>query len=328
LVNWSQVVPNIYQMKKRATVLDLRKCIADQMGTSAEHISVCLFAGRLNNTFRPGEIIRENHTLLSDLPNVNLETNSTLRFLVLENAYQMSPYKADDKIVFLKYFDVETDNMYYLSHIFLSPEHLARCALSLAIDKIPKRGLGPRVNLSLYEEVHQNRTDELTPTKRVREMENLCDGDIWVIQVIAHLHYDIVTADFVHNNVQEYFQDLEKDIEIEFEDIQNEGRSFSSFKLHFKRKMCYNEVAKAVATHLLTEPHFIRFYHDGRPYQPILSTYTGIVYDLFPKKTTVLGKLLYEKLDTDVKELEGRRRLKATPRRKSNPKPSPRRDRQ
>lgn len=153
----------------------------------------------------------------------------------------------------------------HLNHKLVTA-HITGDVFQVARDKI---GLGPNVTLVLYEEVHPGRTDELTPTKLLREvhcrtkcyqftfclketrpyvlslsavfslnksfqMDEVFDGDIWVIQ------RSDLSGKFVHNNVDAYFKDLNNRVEVTFCD--KNVVSDVGFTVVLNQKMSYNEV--------------------------------------------------------------------------------------
>ena len=86
-------------------------------------------------------------------------------------------------------------------------------------------------------------------------MEEVFDGDIWVIQRTDN------TGKF-HNSVDEYFRDLNNRISVQFCDKNNPGDPGINVVLN--QKMTYSEVAEVVANCLDTEPNLLQFFKPQR----------------------------------------------------------------
>lgn len=304
LINWSQTRPSVYKVRKESTVRELEETLASSMGFPVEGIRLWVFQSRANATCRPAPIENEREKNLWEIS----ERETPLKILV-EVFDQSTPHKPlvpfrkdDQTIIFLKYFDIETDTMYYLSHIFLSQESCIGDVFQVARDKI---GLGPSVSLALYEEVHPGRTDELTPTKLLREMDEVFDGDIWVIQ------RSDLSGKFAHNNVDAYFKDLNNRVEVTFCD--KNVVSDVGFTVVLNQKMSYNEVSEAVASYLETEPPLLQFFkpqsHRDIAGYPIKSHFEGTLKDLFMsygQRSKAPKKLFYQRLNIAITELESK----------------------
>jgi ubiquitin carboxyl-terminal hydrolase 7 len=86
-------------------------------------------------------------------------------------------------------------------------------------------------------------------------MEEVFDGDIWVIQRTD------VTGKF-HNTVDDYFRDLNNRISVQFCDKNNPADP--GFHVVLNQKMTYNEVAEVVANCIDSEPNLIQFFKPQR----------------------------------------------------------------
>ena len=86
-------------------------------------------------------------------------------------------------------------------------------------------------------------------------MEEVFDGDIWVIQRTD------LTGKF-HNTVDDYFRDLNNRISVQFCDKNNPADP--GFHVVLNQKMTYNEVAEVVANCIDSEPNLIQFFKPQR----------------------------------------------------------------
>ena len=82
-------------------------------------------------------------------------------------------------------------------------------------------------------------------------MEEVFDGDIWVIQ-----RTDVQGK--LHNTVDDYFKDLNNRITVHLCDKNNPADP--GFHLILNQKNTYNEVAEIVANCLDTEPQLLQFF--------------------------------------------------------------------
>jgi len=309
LLNWTTARPSVYRVKKESSVRDMEEMIADNMGYQVDGIRLWVFQSRANSTIRPAPIENEREKTIWEVAEKETPLKVFIETIDQSNPSKgLMPYKRDEQnIIFLKYFDVMTDTMYYLTHVFLSPDSCIGDVFQHARDKI---GLPANVPLALYEEVHAGRTDELTPTKLLGEMEEVFDGDIWVIQRTD------LTGKF-HNTVDDYFRDLNNRISVQFCDKNNPADP--GFHVVLNQKMTYNEVAEVVANCIDSEPNLIQFFkpqsHRDIAGYAIKSHFEGTLKDLFMsygQRTKSPKKLFYLRLNIAISELESKDHFRCT----------------
>ena len=310
LLNWDNARPMVYRIKKEAFVRDLEEMISANTGYPIDGIRLWIFQSRANSTTRPAPIEGEHDKTIWEIA----EKDTPLRVFLetISNEIPAEPlpsYKKDNQIIiFLKYFNVLEGTMYYLQHVFLSRNSCIGDVFAVARKKIP---LEANVPLALFEEVHAGRTDELTPTKLLCEMEEVFDGDIWVIQRTDNV------GKFTHSNVDDYFRDLDNRVTVTFCDKNNP--SDPGFNVNLNQKMTYNEVAEIVAECLQTEPNLIQFFkpqsHRDIAGYAIKSHFEGTLKDLFMsygQRAKIPKKLFYLKLNIAIQELESKDHFRCT----------------
>ena len=93
-------------------------------GYPVEGIRLWVFQSRANSTIRPAPIENERDKTIWEVA----EKETPLKVFI-ETIDQSNPskplmtYKRDEhNIIFLKFFDAQTDTMYYLTHVFLSQD--------------------------------------------------------------------------------------------------------------------------------------------------------------------------------------------------------------
>ena len=89
-----------------------------------EGIRLWVFQSRANSTIRPAPIENERDKTIWEVAEKETPLKIFVETLDQSNpAKGLMPYKKDEhNIIFLKYFDVMTDTMYYLTHAFLSAD--------------------------------------------------------------------------------------------------------------------------------------------------------------------------------------------------------------
>ena len=102
----------------------MEEMIADNMGYQVDGIRLWVFQSRANSTIRPAPIENEREKTIWEVAEKETPLKVFVETIDQSNPSKgLMPYKRDEQnIIFLKYFDVMTDTMYYLTHVFLSPD--------------------------------------------------------------------------------------------------------------------------------------------------------------------------------------------------------------
>lgn len=144
-------------------------------------------------------------------------------------------------------------------------------------------------------------------------MQEIMSGDIIVFQKACAA--DVIAAKDEFATAVCYFRELLCRIEVTFIDRQQFNVD-PGFTLQLSSKMNYDQMAKAVAQHLGTDPYLLQFfthagYKDVPDMNPIKCTFSGLLKDLFrlikPKQP---NKLFYQRLSMRIDELENKRQFR------------------
>ncbi|PIK49499.1 putative ubiquitin carboxyl-terminal hydrolase 7 [Apostichopus japonicus] len=215
-----------------------------------------------------------------------------------------NPLKAFDKetdvLLFLKYYDPAIKQIAYVGHVYLPIRTKIR----------KKAGFSDKVTLALYEEVKPNLTERIEDLSMQLDkgLEELMDGDIIVFQ-----RDDLEFDQFELPTVKDYFRNLFYRVDVTFCDKNIPGDP--GFTLVLSQKMFYNQVSKAVAQHLNTDPMLLQFFrsqgHKDSPGNPLRCTFEGTLRELLsPARPRQLKKLYYQKLNIKIDELEIKKQFK------------------
>lgn len=158
-----------------------------------------------------------------------------------------------DVLLFFKYYDPLNEFITYCGYDFINENSKFTSLVSKLNDKI---GLPANTPLLLYEEVRPDACNEVLDLNVTlkQALDDLMDGDI-----ICFQRDDLAKSRSIKlPTVVDYFKDLNNRIEVVLCDknIQND----TGFVLELSKNMNYEELSKAVAQRLNTEPDLIQFY--------------------------------------------------------------------
>ncbi|XP_029834875.3 ubiquitin carboxyl-terminal hydrolase 7 isoform X1 [Ixodes scapularis] len=300
-----------FKVKKQATLRDLLDLIADQMRFPLHAIRPWSITYRSNQTFRPAAVDLDadlNKTVIDLSENANPWT-IFLETIVPDQPMDRLPEfdKETDVLLFFKMYDPRLKQIAYCGHTYMPITVKAKELVPL-LNK--RAGFPPDTELVLYEEVKPNIVDRIEdlelPLEKV--LEELMDGDIIVFQKLDHNadEYELPT-------VKDYFRDLFYRVEVTFCDksIANDP----GFTMELSLKMNYDQIARAVAQRLGTDPYLLQFfkvqsYREG-PGNPLRCTYEGTLKDLLVFfKPRQPKKIYYQQLSIRINELESKKQFK------------------
>ncbi|CAN8002794.1 unnamed protein product [Ixodes hexagonus] len=300
-----------FKIRKQATLRDLLDLVAEQMRFPLHGIRPWSITYRSNQTFRPAAV-----DLDADLNKsvIDLSENANPWTIFLETIVPDQPMdrlpefdKESDVLLFFKMYDPRLKQIAYCGHTYMPITVKAKELVPL-LNK--RAGFPPDTELVLYEEVKPNIVDRIEdlelPLEKV--LEELMDGDIIVFQKLDHNadEYELPT-------VKDYFRDLFYRVEVTFCDksIANDP----GFTMELSLKMNYDQIARAVAQRLGTDPYLLQFfkvqsYREG-PGNPLRCTYEGTLKDLLVFfKPRQPKKIYYQQLSIRINELESKKQFK------------------
>jgi ubiquitin carboxyl-terminal hydrolase 7 len=300
-----------FKVKKTATLMEFMEMVAETLKFPIQQIRPWPFTYRNNQTYRPTILDIENDINKTVQELADNENPWTVFIETVEPGSSVQALPAFDKdsdvLLFFKRYDPKTKAVSYCGHIYMPITD----KLDDIMPILCERGCFPKAaDLILYEEVKPNQVDRIEdyvqPLEKV--LEELMDGDIIVFQKDdAELdHFSLPTA-------KDYFRDLYYQIEVTFCD--KTAANDTGFSLELSQRMNYDQVAKAVAQHLQTDPYLLQFfksqgYREG-PGNPIRCTYEGTLKDLLVYfKPRQPKKLYYQQLSIRINELENKRQFK------------------
>lgn len=119
-----------------------------------------------------------------------------------------------------------------------------------------RAGFPPDTELALYEEIKPNLIERIEninePLEKV--LEELMDGDIIVFQKDERMDDN----SYELPNCKEYFEDLFHRVEVTFCD--KSIPTDPGFTMDLSQRMTYDQIARAVAQRLGTEPSLLQFF--------------------------------------------------------------------
>ncbi|XP_064603934.1 ubiquitin carboxyl-terminal hydrolase 7-like isoform X2 [Liolophura sinensis] len=300
-----------FKVKKTATLAEFMEILSESLNYPREKIRPWPFQCRENQTFRATALDIEGdiNKTVQDLAECEAPWVVFVETLSPEsNLTQLPPFdKERDVLLFFKLYEPRTKSVSYCGHMYVPI-----CdKLGSILPELCSRARFPRdTPLILFEEVKPNMLERLETFDLPLEkaLDELMDGDIIVFQKdeLDCETYELPTA-------KDYFRDLYFRIDVTFCDKTNP--SDTGFTLELSLRMNYDQIAKAVALHLQTDPYLLQFfksqgYRDG-PGNAIRCTFDGTLKDLLTcSKPRQPRKLYYQQLSIRINEMENKRQFK------------------
>lgn len=306
-----KVNPRIFKIKKQATLQEMMEIMSETMKYSIDQIRPWPINMRTNQTSRPTLIDLE-----SDLHRPVIEVADNVNpwtvFLEVVPADQpqtsLPPFDKDcDVLLYFKLYDPRHKKIHYCGHYYMPITAKVQELIPILNERA---GFEPECELILYEEIKPNIVERIEeydkPLERV--LEELMDGDIILFQKDDP---EEMTGDL--STCRDYFRDLFHRVEVTFIDktIVNDP----GFTMELSQRMNYDQMAKAVAQRLDTDPYLLQFfksqnYRDG-PGNPLRCTFEGTLKDLLVYfKPRQQKKIYYQQLSIRINELENKKQVK------------------
>ncbi|XP_014681204.1 PREDICTED: ubiquitin carboxyl-terminal hydrolase 7-like [Priapulus caudatus] len=302
-----------FRVKKMTTLDEAMDLLAENMKIPRQQMRPWPFNVRPNQTFRPTvlEVEQEAHKTIQDLAETDSSWTIFLETLSVDSGLTRLPVfdKERDVLLFLKMYDPKTKSINYCGYIYAAITTIVSDILPVLNERA---GFPRDTPLILYEEVKPNFMERMENYDLALEkiFDELMDGDIIVFQKDDPNMdtYDLPTA-------KDYFRDLYYRVEVTFRD--KSIPSDPGFTLDLSQRMNYEQVVRAVAQKLNTDPYLLQFFksqgfRDG-PGNPLRCNYEGTLKDLLVYfKPRQQKKLYYQRLSIKITELENKKQFKCT----------------
>ncbi|XP_018020606.1 ubiquitin carboxyl-terminal hydrolase 7 [Hyalella azteca] len=302
----------LFKVKKSSTLKEFLELLADTLKYPIEQIRPWPLSLRTNQTNRTTHLDVEAG-LHKELGQISDNVNPWIVFVETvspESGLRSLPNfdKESDVLLFFKYYDPRHKKLHYSGHHYM---HISHCLVDIVPMLNERAGLPPNTELALFEEIKPNLVDRLPDLNRPIEkvLEELMDGDIIVYQRL-----DLLTdATLELPSAKDYLKDIFYRVEVTFCDKQ--VPSDPGFVMELSQRMNYDQVARAVALRLDTDPYLLQFFkaqsHRDAPGNAVRCTYEGTLKDMLTcVKPRQPKRIYYQQLSIRINELENKRQMK------------------
>ncbi|ATZ51944.1 Bcubp15 [Botrytis cinerea B05.10] len=351
-----------YKLLKKCTIRELIKVIGKDTGTDPRRLRVWFMVNRQNKTTRPDtpvldydQTIEEAHLKLAGSKTQELrlwaETAETVDSngdavwpahpLVKEGS---SPSRSDEIVIFLKWFNVDTQSLVGCGHIYISSQSKVE---ELAPFILKRMNWPEDTRLKLYEEIKPDMIEPMKAKQSLKAAE-LQDGDIVCFQRASEGSSGSDGSDtttMVSNGLNPRQQPLKSsdiidDARLYYDFLRHRrlitfhchptrgNKEFNidnceSFTLVLSAKHTYDQVAAKVGEKLSVEPTHIRFWtialNTGNPKTAIRRTSNHTLvnmvsssYASFAGTSIRSDALFFEVLDISLAELDTKKPMKVS----------------
>ncbi|KAK6643307.1 Ubiquitin carboxyl-terminal hydrolase 7 [Polyplax serrata] len=301
-----------FRVRKQTTVQELMQMFSETFNCPLEQMRPWPFGYRSNSTRRPTLLDLEsdfNKAVLDVADNQNPLT-IFLEMVPPDSGLTSLPKfdKDSDVLLFFKLYDPKNKKIHYCGHHYMPVAAKVQHLVPLLNERA---GFPPDTELALYEEIKPSLIERILninePLEKV--LEELMDGDIIVFQKDERLDEN----SYELPNCKDYFEDLFHRIEVTFCD--KSIATDPGFTMDLSQRMTYNQIARAVAQRLNTEPSLLQFFKSQSfkdiPGHPLRCNFEGTLRDLLAySKPKPPRKIFYQHLSIPIDELENKKQFK------------------
>ncbi|CAG5100968.1 Similar to USP7: Ubiquitin carboxyl-terminal hydrolase 7 (Homo sapiens) [Cotesia congregata] len=300
----------VFRIRKQATLHEFLELLSDSLKYPIEQIRVWPFSSRTNQTCRP-TLIEAEADLQKSMSMCAENANPWPVFVELvppdSGLTALPPFDKDtDVLLFFKLYDPKNKKIHYAGHHYMPVTAKVQELIPILNERA---GFPPDTELALYEEIKPNMVEKIENMTESLEkvLEELMDGDIIVFQKEERDNemYELPTC-------RDYFKDLFYRVEVTFCDksIPNDP----GFTMELSLRMTYDQMAKAVAQRVGTDPYLLQFFrcqnYKDLPGHPLKCTFEGTLKDLVAYCKPKTKKIFYQQLSIRVNELENKKQFK------------------
>ncbi|XP_074095534.1 ubiquitin carboxyl-terminal hydrolase 7-like isoform X1 [Cotesia typhae] len=300
----------VFRIRKQATLHEFLELLSDSLKYPIEQIRVWPFSSRTNQTCRP-TLIEAEADLQKSMSMCAENANPWPVFVELvppdSGLTALPPFDKDtDVLLFFKLYDPKNKKIHYAGHHYMPVTAKVQELIPILNERA---GFPPDTELALYEEIKPNMVEKIENMTESLEkvLEELMDGDIIVFQKEERDNemYELPTC-------RDYFKDLFYRVEVIFCDksIPHDP----GFMMELSLRMTYDQMAKAVAQRVGTDPYLLQFFkcqnYKDLPGHPLKCTFEGTLKDLVAYCKPKTKKIFYQQLSIRVNELENKKQFK------------------
>ncbi|KAG8040566.1 hypothetical protein G9C98_002562 [Cotesia typhae] len=289
----------VFRIRKQATLHEFLELLSDSLKYPIEQIRVWPFSSRTNQTCRP-TLIEAEADLQKSMSMCAENANPWPVFVELvppdSGLTALPPFDKDtDVLLFFKLYDPKNKKIHYAGHHYMPVTAKVQELIPILNERA---GFPPDTELALYEEIKPNMVEKIENMTESLEkvLEELMDGDIIVFQ----------------KEERDNEMDLFYRVEVIFCDksIPHDP----GFMMELSLRMTYDQMAKAVAQRVGTDPYLLQFFkcqnYKDLPGHPLKCTFEGTLKDLVAYCKPKTKKIFYQQLSIRVNELENKKQFK------------------
>lgn len=301
-----------FRVRKQAFLQDLMEMFSETFKCPIEQMRPWPFLVRSNSTRRP-MLLDLDAELQRPVLDVAENQNPWTIFLEMvppDSGLTSLPNfdKDSDVLLFFKLYDPKNKKIHYCGHHYMPVDAKVQLLVPLLNERA---GFPPDTELALYEEIKPNLIERIEninePLEKV--LEELMDGDIIVFQKDERMDDN----SYELPNCKEYFEDLFHRVEVTFCD--KSIPTDPGFTMDLSQRMTYDQIARAVAQRLGTEPSLLQFFKcqnfKDSPGHALRCNFEGTLKDLLIyTKPKAPRKIFYQHLSIPIDELENKKQFK------------------
>ncbi|KAF2403000.1 ubiquitin carboxyl-terminal hydrolase 21 [Trichodelitschia bisporula] len=335
----SAAIPKSYRILRCTTVDQFVKFVAADLEVDPETLRPWAMVNRQNGTVRPDRVIAEPHITVEEALNKYGTKTANLRLwmedavgkddkdkpvfgdAILESRVPLDPSNRPI-ILFLKYFDIEKQTLYGVSHFYAAQQDRVS-DISPQIFKL--MGWPADTAFKVFEEIKHSMIEPMKPKQTLAQSE-IQDGDIITVQKhISEKEAAAVTERGGYAEAREFYEYLLHRIAVKFVPKVSAEAEGTTFELVLSKRMTYNQLAQKVGEHLGEDPTHLRFTPvnatNGKPKAVAVrhTTNNNLGAILSPGYNSYGAAvsqrpdaLFYEVLEVSLSELEMRKNIKVT----------------
>ncbi|KAL0278652.1 UNVERIFIED_CONTAM: hypothetical protein PYX00_000410 [Menopon gallinae] len=301
-----------FRVRKQTTVKELMEIFSDTFKCPTAQMRPWPLLLRKNTTRRPVaiDLEAEQNKSVVDLSENQNPLTIFLEMLPPDSGKTCLPSfdKDSDVLLFFKLYDPKNKKIHYCGHYYMPVNAKVQTLVPLLNERA---GFPPDTELALYEEIQPNSIDRIEilnePMEKV--LEELMDGDIIVFQKDERLDDN----SYELPNCKEYFEDLYHRVEVTFCD--KSVPTDPGFTMDLSQRMNYDQIAKAVAQRLGTDPSLLQFFRcqsfKDSPGHALKCNFEGTLKELLVYlKPKAPKKIYYQHLSIPIDELENKKQFK------------------
>ncbi|CAN8095307.1 unnamed protein product [Discula destructiva] len=346
--------PKVYRTLRSSTIQDVVNRIAEDIHEDPKRVRLWLMVNRQNKTVRPDTPMMDVRLTVEETYNKSAShNNNTLRVWV-EVAEEVTAdgdavwptYNGPTTglvarneliLLFLKNFDVESQSLHGVGHVYINKEKKVEDLAPLICKKM---GWGDKLpgddKITLWEEIKPTMIENLKPRQTLKLAE-LQDGDILCFQRHAEKKTGIEKklgfgdkaseepirpGDRCEDAKQYYdFLQYKRTVRFHAHPQRTDGERYPPFELVLSAKISYDQLAERVGAELGVDPTHIRFHtvnNSGAPRLTVKRSSTNQTLQsiLNPGSYAQLNQnqssnaLYFEVLDMSLAELDTKKSIK------------------